>query len=320
MTNGCWVTNAMLCVVALIGVSFVIHVIIPSVLTGSLNIIKTRYNKSGKAWALVTGTTSGIGASFVKILVELGFNVVMIARNEDKLKQCKSELEQLLGHKKSVRIEYFVVDLARRECMTNELHKFISSNEISVLINNAGLNTEYPKLFIENTKEELESILDVNCRSMTLLTHAILPSMVHRRNGLVINMSSLFGLLSGPLVSAYSGTKNYIDAFSLSLSEELRGSGVRVFCSLPGFVVSNMSKIKRASFTVMSADACVRSILGQIAGNNSLVIASPHWTHATIGWFMSTVIPSWLRLRILGSINRGTNQAALRKAAKLGAR
>jgi 17beta-estradiol 17-dehydrogenase / very-long-chain 3-oxoacyl-CoA reductase len=244
----------------------------------------------------------------------------MIARNEDKLKQCKSELEQLLGHKKSVRIEYFVVDLARRECMTNELQKFISSNEISVLINNAGLNTEYPKLFIENTKEELESILDVNCRSMTLLTHAILPSMVHRRNGLVINMSSLFGLLSGPLVSAYSGTKNYIDAFSLSLSEELRGSGVRVFCSLPGFVVSNMSKIKRASFTVMSADACVRSILGQIAGNNSLVIASPHWTHATIGWFMSTVIPSWLRLRILGSINRGTNQAALRKAAKLGAR
>ena len=320
MTTGCWATNLLIGVGVLVGLSFVVNVIIPSVLTGSLNTIKARYNKSGKAWALITGTTSGIGASFVKILAELGFNIVMVARNEDKLKQTKAELDQFLGSKKTVRIEYFVVDLGRRECITNELQKFLSSNEISVLVNNAGLNTEYPKLFIENTKEELESILDVNCRSMTLLTHAILPSMVHRRNGLVINMSSLFGQLSGPLVSAYSGTKNYIDAFSLSLSEELRGSGVRVFCSLPGFVVSNMSKIRRASFTVMSSDACVRSILGQIAGNSSLVLASPHWTHSAIGWFMSTLVPSWLRLRLIGNINRGTNKAALRKAAKLAAK
>lgn len=313
--SSCSICVCATCVVALLAVSFALNVIMPSVLLGSLSSIKTQYNKSGKAWALVTGTTSGIGTAFVKILAQLGFNVAMIARNELKLKEVKTEVEKLVN--KAVKIEYFVIDLGRGEIMSPELLKFVSSNEISLLVNNAGLNTDYPKLLIDNSKDELESILHVNTSSLTLLTHAILPSMVHRSNGLIINMSSLFGHLSGPLVSAYSGTKSYIDSFSMSLSEELRGSGVRVFCSLPGFVVTNMSKIRKTSFTVMSPEACVSNILKQVAGCQYTVIACPHWTHAAIGWILNTLVPAWIRVRIIGNINRGTNKAALRKAARL---
>jgi 17beta-estradiol 17-dehydrogenase / very-long-chain 3-oxoacyl-CoA reductase len=308
LMSGCFATSILLGLSAVVFASFFIKVVLPTILVGSLGSIKSKYNKSGKAWAVVTGTTSGIGTAFVKILAQLGFNIMMISRSEDKLKEIKSII-------KGVKVEYLVIDLAKRDILTPELMKFISSNEISILVNNAGLNTEFPKLFVDNSRDDVESILGVNCRATTMLTHAVLPSMVHRRNGLVINVSSLFGSLSGPLVSVYSGTKNYVDAFTLSLSEELRGSGVSVFCSLPGFVVSNMSKLRRTSLTVISPENCVESILKQVAGG-SLVVASPHWTHSLIGWIMTTLVPEFLRLRILGRINRGTNKAALRKAAK----
>ena len=312
--TGCIVTPVVLGVAVVLAFSLIVKVVLPSILLGPLSSVKAKYNKSGKAWAIVTGTTSGIGSAFAQTLSRLGFNVLMIARSEDKLKEMKTQLTSTAP--KGTRIEYLVQDLGKKDILTAELIKFVSANEISILVNNAGVNTEFPKMFIENSKDEVESIIGVNCRATTMLTHAILPTMVHRRNGVVINVSSLFGSLSGPLVSVYSGTKNYIDAFTLSLSEELRGSGVSIFCSLPGFVVSNMSKLRKTSLTVISPQACVETILRQVAGGH-LVVASPHWTHSLIGWIMSSVLPEFVRLRILGSINRSTNKAAVRKAAKL---
>lgn len=305
-----WQFLIVVCILLLI--SFAWNVVIPAFFTGNTDALRKKYNKSGKAWAIVTGTTSGIGSAFVSILARLGFNVLMVARNESKLKEMKASCSVL----KNVKVDYIVIDLAKTgDLVSSELTQFLASHEVSILVNNAGMNTDYPKLFIDNSLTEVESIIDVNARALTVLTHTVLPSMVHRQNGLIINISSLFGQLSGPLVSVYSGTKNYIDGFSLSLSEEMRGTGVSVFCSLPGFVVSNMSKIKRTSFTVISPETCVTKILQQAAGGR-LTIAAPHWTHAAIGWIFSVLVPQFIRLRILGHINRGTNKAALKKAER----
>jgi 17beta-estradiol 17-dehydrogenase / very-long-chain 3-oxoacyl-CoA reductase len=298
----------------LIAISFFINVVLPSLLVGDSKVLKGRLNKSGKAWAIVTGTTSGIGYAFVLALTKLGFNVLMISRNEQKLKEIKQESS---NKNKSVKVEYLVMDLGKKggDIVSPELKKFIAVNEVSILINNAGLNTDFPKLYIDNTTEEIESIIDVNSRSVCLLTREVLPSMVHRRSGLVINVSSLFGQLSGPLVSVYSGTKSFIDSFSASLSEEIRGTGVSCFVSLPGFVISNMSKLKRTSLTVITADDCVNSILKQCAGGY-LNAASPHWSHSAISWALTKIVPSFITSRLLGRINRGTNRAALRKIAR----
>ena len=294
--------------------SFVIHVVLPVFAVSNPGKLGKKLNKSGKAWAVVTGTTSGIGHAFVSALAGLGFNVLMIARNGAKLNEIKAEISQ---KHKSIKIECMVIDLATKSVITSDLSKFIAANEVAILVNNAGLNTDFPKLFTDASLAETESILDVNCGALTKLTHAVLPGMLARRSGQIINISSLFGQLSGPLVATYSGTKSYIDSFSLSLSEELRNTGVSVLCSMPGFVVSNMSKIRRTSFTVMSPEACVRAVLGQAACGR-LTIACPHWTHAAIGWALTSLLPQWLRLRIVGNINRATNKAALRKAASKG--
>jgi len=302
-----WKLVGVACVFLLL--SFLWNVVIPAFLIGNVEVLKKKYNKTGKAWAVVTGTTSGIGAAFVAHLVKLGFNVLMIARNEAKLKETKQ-----LFASSPVKIEYIVIDLGSRKgpLVSVELSKFLEANEVSILINNAGVNTEYPKMFVDNSVSESEAILDVNCRATALMTHAVLPFMLKRNNGLVVNISSLLGQLSGPLVAMYSASKSFVDSFSLSLSEELRGTGVSVFCSTPGFVVSNMSKIKRPSLTVLTPETCARSILQQIAGG-WLRIASPSWTHASISWLFRVIVPEFARLRNMGNINRRTNKAALRK-------
>jgi|LauGreDrversion4_2_1035121.scaffolds.fasta_scaffold10118_5 17beta-estradiol 17-dehydrogenase / very-long-chain 3-oxoacyl-CoA reductase len=293
---------------------FIVWVVLPLVFTCNSSQLGKKFNKSGKAWAVVTGTTSGIGVGFSRSLVRSGFNLMMIARNETRLKELKNELmkeKKLSGQK----IEFFVVDLGTRVLSDNVTH-FIANNEVSILINNAGINTEYPKMLVDNSFDEVRSIIDVNCQALVGLTRAILPGMVSRKNGCVINISSLFGQIGAPLLSVYSGTKSFIDSFSASLGSELSGSGVSVFCSLPGFVVSNMSKIRRTSLTVISADACAETVLGQAAGG-WLTSAAPHWTHSLIGWLLMDLVPERIRMRILKRVNVGTNRAALKKIERV---
>jgi 17beta-estradiol 17-dehydrogenase / very-long-chain 3-oxoacyl-CoA reductase len=177
------------------------------------------------------------------------------------------------------------------------------------------MNTEFPKLFSDNNDDETRSIVDVNCTSLVLLTRAVLGTMITRTTkSAVINISSLFGQTGAPLLSVYSGTKSFIDSFSGSLGAELESVApqVSVFCSLPGFVVSNMSKIRRTSLTVISPDMCAESVLGQVAGG-VLRISAPHWSHNIIGWILIDILPARLRLWLLGKINTATNKAALRK-------
>lgn len=313
--TSCWLFHPLILSLTLyLSYRFIVWVVLPIIFTCRSSRLGKKYNKSGKAWALVTGTTSGIGTGFAKSLVRAGFNLMMIARNESRLKEMKDELmkeKKISGQK----IEFFVLDLGNRVLSENVTH-FIANNEVSILVNNAGLNTEYPKMLVDNSFDEVKSIVDVNCQALVSLTRAVLPGMVSRKNGCVINMSSLFGQIGAPLLSVYSGTKSFIDSFSASLGSELCGSGVSVFCSLPGFVVSNMSKIRRTSLTVISANACAETVLGQAAGG-WLSSAAPHWTHSLIGWLLMDVVPERIRMRILKRINEGTNRAALRKLERV---
>jgi len=298
-----------------LGYRFLVWVILPIIFTCSSSGLAKKYNKSGKAWAIVTGTTSGIGSGFAKVLVKSGFNLMMIARNETKLSEMKKELVSF-KKSKDQEIEFLVMDLSSGKILNDNFASFLTKNEVSVLVNNAGVNTDYPKLFSDNSYDEVKSIVDVNCEATVLLTRAVVPGMISRKKGCVVNISSLFGQIGAPLLSVYSGTKSFIDSFSASLGAELGGSGVSVFCSLPGFVVSNMSKIRRTSLTVISADACAEAVLGQVAGG-WLSAAAPHWSHSLIGWLLIDVVPEPIRMRILTRVNRATNKAALRKLERV---
>jgi 17beta-estradiol 17-dehydrogenase / very-long-chain 3-oxoacyl-CoA reductase len=297
--------------VAIFITMWVLAVLLPTLILGSTAALVSRYNKNGSSWAVVTGTTSGIGLAFAKALCRIGFNVLMVSRNEQKLKEMKDEISK---SNKNIKVEYLSIDLSQSsgEVLTGELRRFFTNNNVTVLVNNAGVNTEFPKLFSDCTSTEIQSILNVNVNSVVSLTRLFIESNRSGRK-LLINLSSLFGELAGPLVSVYSGSKSFIQSFSASLSAE--DPTLDVFCSIPGFVVSNMSKMKRTSLTVISADQCADTVLRQ-AARGWFISACPHWTHSVIRGVM-LALPERLRLVVLSNINSKTNKAAIRKLEKL---
>lgn len=177
--------------------------------------------------ALITGATSGIGASFNRLLAREGFNLVLVARNEARL----AETAKTLTSDFNIQCEILVADLSTEEGV-HEVEKRILKEgaEIEVLINNAGFGIRDSFLTSE-LKAELE-LLDVLVRAPLRLMHAALPGMKDRNRGTIINVSSVAGWIAG---GTYSAAKSYLTVLSESLHTELSKTEVKVLALAPGF-------------------------------------------------------------------------------------
>jgi len=276
-------------------------------------IVPPSFKADTPVWAVVTGCTSGIGEGFVFELASRGFNVLMLSRSLDKLKTTSAAV---LKAYPSISIEFASVDFSKPDFLTS-VRNAIGSKDVAVLINNVGSNVSYPKLFSDHSVSEIEEIISVNVRATTLLTHSLLPKFLARstpNKGCIINISSLFGSIGSPMLAPYSASKSYIDAFSLSLAGEVEPQGLRVFCCTPGYVVSNMSKLRTQSMTVLTGRDCAMSALEE-AGIWGRFVAAPHWTHSMI-YAGLMMLPEQFRLNRILSFHRDINKRALAKLAK----
>ncbi len=178
-------------------------------------------------WAIVTGGSSGIGREFVLELSRKGLNVIATGRNEERLRQLADEVKEEF----KTEIHTFVVDLSSPQ----EVKRFIdqvSNFEIDLLVNNAGfgLYGEFVKLDLK----EIEDMIEVNVKALTVLSHHFSKQMVQRRRGGIINVSSIAGYMPLAYFNAYSATKAYVYNLSLALWAELRKYNVHVLCVSPG--------------------------------------------------------------------------------------
>jgi 3-hydroxy acid dehydrogenase / malonic semialdehyde reductase len=175
---------------------------------------------------LITGASSGFGAEMARKFVQAGHKVIATARRKDRLDALAAELGGMLLP--------MTMDVSDKTSIQHALGQLPAEwREIDVLINNAGL-----ALGIEPAQraslEQWETMIDTNCKGLVTVTHALLPAMVARGSGTVINIGSTAGAYPYPGGNVYGATKAFVDQFTLNLRADLVGTGVRATNIAPG--------------------------------------------------------------------------------------
>jgi short-subunit dehydrogenase len=205
--------------------------------------------------ALITGASFGIGMEFARIFAREGYNLVLVARNGDRLRQLASELEKAHGTRSLI----LATDLTEPGAAAYVLDQTTRADiQVDVLVNNAGFG-QYG-LFADSDLEECLRQIQLNVTTLTHLTRLYLPAMMERKTGSILNVASTAAFQPGPLMAVYFATKAYVLHFSEALANELRGSGITVTCLCPGATATEFHK--RANATGMrllkfgAMDAC----------------------------------------------------------------
>jgi short-subunit dehydrogenase len=190
--------------------------------------------------ALVTGASSGIGQAFSQIFAAEGYNLVLVARSQAKLEQIAAQLR----HRYSVKATVLAKDLSE-PASPGEIFEALEkqATTVDILVNSAGFGT-YGEFASLDLKRELE-MLQVDVVSLVKLTRLFLPGMLQRGFGRILNVGSTGSFAPVPLMSTYGGAKAFVLSFSEGLSEELKGTPVRVTALCPGVTLTGFQETAR---------------------------------------------------------------------------
>ena len=255
--------------------------------------------------ALITGASSGIGEALAACFAKAGYNLVLVARSADKLKQLAKELSKQYGVKAwSAPADLSQDDAAAKLAAAMKRAK----RPIDVLVNNAGI-LEHGS-FVEMPAQRHQQMIDLNIKGLTAMLAHFIPAMVARGDGKVLNVASIASFQPIPSLATYAATKAYVLSLTESMSEELKGTGVTItaLCPgvtathmltsaaqgsaelnrLPGFLIGNAQDVAQQGF-----EACMRGEVIRVPGvvNQATILAS----RAT---------PKWLLRRVSGAMIR----------------
>ncbi|XP_076803413.1 very-long-chain 3-oxoacyl-CoA reductase-like [Clavelina lepadiformis] len=258
------------------------------------------------SWSVVTGATDGIGLAFAKKLAKFGQNIVLISRSKDKLNAVAEEIQSKFNVKTLVIAADFT-DPDIYEAIFAELRDL----DIGVLINNVGISFEYPEYFLDipDLPGAIDKMIAVNIRSTVKMTEYVLPGMVSRKSGVILNLSSGAAVKPTPLLSLYSASKQFVDCFSKTLNAEYAKQGVIIQSIVPFYVTTKLSKIRRSSMLVPNPDTFVSSTLKTIGKAKR---SYGYFAHAIEGTMFS-MIPESLYMMASKRLNNSIRIRALKK-------
>lgn len=225
--------------------------------------------------ALITGPTSGLGRGFADAFARRGFDLILVSRDAERLRATADELTTRFG----VRCEVMPADLSVRADVDRVAERLRDvERPVSALVNNAGFGLR--ESFLDATVDDEQRVLDLMVSSVMRLTHAVLPGMVERDRGMVINVSSMAGWFPG---GTYSAAKAWVTTFSEGLSVGLRGSGVRVVAVCPGFIRTEfheragMNMSQTPDWMWLDVPTVVDRAFRDLAAGNPVSVAGPQY-------------------------------------------
>jgi short-subunit dehydrogenase len=181
-----------------------------------------------KGTALITGASTGIGAVYADRLAKRGYDLILVARNQERL----TSLARRLGNDTGRKVETIVADLTSSVDLRRVEDILRTNASISLLVNNAGVGAPAPLIGFDVDK--MDEMIRLNVTALARLTHAVVPGFVARGNGTIINIASTVAIAPELLNGVYGGTKAFVLALTHSLVHELGDKGVRVQAVLPG--------------------------------------------------------------------------------------
>ena len=190
-------------------------------------------------WAVVTGCTGGIGREYALGLAKKGMSMVLVSRSKEKLEELENEILKLY----KVKTMIIVVDFTEKEALDQLVITLRESKiDIGVLVNNVGMLGPHFQPFLDLESKIVADMIQVNVTATTVLCHELLPAMIQKRKGAVINIASISSYMPGAYLAEYTATKHYVHALTEAISIEIAGTGVIVQEVNPGPVDTEMTK------------------------------------------------------------------------------
>lgn len=242
-----------------------------------------------KGWAVVTGASSGIGESLAKMLAARGHPILLVARRRERLEKLAAALP--------TETAIVCADLSLPEGV-RAVVEAVQGRDLEILINNAGFGGFCA--FPVQKSERVSEMVRLNVLAVVELTHALLPMLLARGDGRIVNIASVAAFFRVPGMSLYGATKEFVVSFSLALDAEVRGQGVSVTAVCPGPVETEFNEnagisVRTSRLVTLTADECARFALRAMDARRGIAVPHPVMK---LGAVASRLIPSQLGPRV----------------------
>jgi uncharacterized protein len=222
---------------------------------------KALINSCLKGTAVITGASSGIGAIYADQLASRGYDLILVARNRERLSAVAKRVSEDTGRS----VEIIVANLGDRANLAEVEQILRTDASITLLVNNAGVGVPTP--FLAADIDKIDQMIELNVTALVRLTYAVMPAFLERAKGAVINISSALGMAPELLNGVYGGTKAFVLAFGLSLHKEFSGRVIRVQTVVPGATATDFWDLSATPLNglpagvVMNADDMVEAAI-----------------------------------------------------------
>ena len=250
-------------------------------------------------WVLITGASQGIGHEFAKLFAADNYNLALAARDRARLEEVAAEVKTGRG----IETRLLPQDLAQpgaARALQEELSR--AGITVDILVNNAGFGTQ--GLFAEVNPKLESDLIQVNVAALVELTRLLLPGMLARRQGRILNVASTAAFQPGPRLALYYASKAFVYSFSCALAEEVAGTGVTVTTLCPGLTRSQFHSRaglhRPGGFVMMNADEVAR------IGYRALMKGRPIVVSGWFNWCLTTfskISPTRLTTKVAGMLN-----------------